>query len=91
MTPGQLGPTRRDLDWLFSAFTTWGSTRHKAALEQSKQMRKTHSDFVRLRDALGNANNQANLILYRLNDGVGSIRRRHVQHGCVWLGLANGL
>lgn len=55
------------------------------------KMRKTHSDFVRLGNALGNANNQANLILDRLDDGVGGIRRRHVQHGCVWLGLANGL
>jgi len=51
----------------------------------------THSDFVRLGDALGNANNQANLVLDCLDDGVGSARWRHVQYRCVRLCLTNGL
>jgi hypothetical protein len=53
--------------------------------------RRTYTDFVCLWDSLGNANNQANLVLDRLDDSVGSVRRRHVQHRSVWLRLANGL
>ena len=89
--PRAVGSHKTRLGLAFKRVHDLGSTRHKAALEQSKQTRKTHSDFVCLGDALGNANNQADLILNRLDNGVSCARRRHVQHGCVGLGLANGL
>jgi hypothetical protein len=86
------------LDWLFSAFTTYRSTKTKKEKKRARQkatlqqfLEKTHSDFVCLGNALGNANNQANLILNRLDDGISSVRRRHVQHRRVRLGLANSL
>src|SRR6266481_5105970 len=34
ITPGQLGPTRRDFDWLLSAFTTYRPTKREKEGEQ---------------------------------------------------------
>ena len=51
----------------------------------------TYLDLILLRNTLSNANNQANLVLNGLNDSVGGVGGRNVEHGCVGLGLLDGL
>lgn len=86
MIPGQLGPTRRDLDWLLRAFMTWEMIR--------KRMLGTtdaYPDFVSLWNTLGDANNQSNFILNCLNDGICSRGRGHIKDGCFSSGLPDSL
>ena len=70
MTPGQLGPIRRDL---------------------RAGERALHLHHVEHRDALGDADDQRDLRIDRLEDRVGGERRRHVDHRRVGAGLGDRL
>jgi hypothetical protein len=51
----------------------------------------THFDFICLGYTFGDANDQSNLVLYRLNDGVGGTRWGNVYDGRVWLCFPDSL
>lgn len=51
----------------------------------------TYPDFVLLRDAFGDANNETDLILNSLNYGICGGRGRNIENGGVRLGISNGL
>ena len=70
MTPGQLGPIRRDFE---------------------PAERALHLDHVEHRDALGDADDQRDLGVDRLEDRIGGVGRRHVDHGGGGAGLGDGL
>lgn len=51
----------------------------------------THLDLVCLRDALGNGNDEGNLCLDGLDDGISSSGRRDVDDGSVRVRLLDGV
>jgi hypothetical protein len=76
MIPGQLGPIRRDLDWLLRMLMTCLAA---STTKKSRQCRATtNPHFVSLGYALRDADDQGNLVLYGLDDGSRGIRRGHV-------------
>ena len=58
---------------------------------RSRDDRSSYPDLVRLGDALGNTNDQRNLIVDGFNNGVSSCWRRNVDHGRVRLSLLDSL
>ena len=88
MIPGQLGPTRRDFDWLLSAFMTYATRRSEA---QHDLRDCTYLDLILLRYSLSYADNQTNFILDGFDDGIGSGGWWDVEHGSVRLYLPDGL
>ena len=53
--------------------------------------RLSDADLVLLRDAFRDAHDQANLVLYRINDGVRCERWRDVDDGRVWFAVPYSL
>ena len=53
--------------------------------------RKTHLNFILLRDTLSNAYNETDFVLNRLNYGVRGMWRGNVEHGRVRLYFPDGL
>ena len=51
----------------------------------------TYLDFILLRDTFGNADNEANLVLDSLDNGVCGAGWRDVEHGRVGLSMVNSL
>ena len=93
MIPGQLGPTRRDLDWLWRAWWTY-STSEAVIRNASITVTKgsgTHPDLILLGDALSDGNNKANLVLNGLDDGVRGEGRWNIKNGRVRFRLPNCL
>lgn len=52
---------------------------------------RTYANLVGLGNTLGNADNEANLVLDSFNDSVGGGGGRNVENGRIGLGLPNGL
>lgn len=88
MIPGQLGPTRRDFDWLIRAWWTWRKGEYDF-LENIAAV--TYLDLVLLGDTLSDADNQANLVLNGLDNGVSSSWWRDIENGCVGFDFAHSL
>lgn len=100
MMPGQLGPTRRDLLWRRSAWATCEEAEPDGLYScfGSSDMllfifaaTATYSDLVLLGDALGDADNQRDLGLDGLDDGVGRKGRGNIDDGRFRLDLVVGL
>lgn len=93
MIPGQLGPTRRDLDWLWRAWWTYTAT--EAVIRDTPttvaKRSGTYANFILLGNALSDGDNEANLVFDRFNDCVGGGRWRDVEDGGIGLRLAHGL
>lgn len=87
MIPGQLGPTSRDLLWLLSALMTL----HRFQGPQQAGRESAYLHLVCLGDALRDADNEPNLVLDGLEDGVCRGGRRDVEHGRVGLRLPYSL
>lgn len=84
MIPGQFGPSRRDLLCWRSASVTW--RRMSGSVGQAANL-----DHVVLGDPLGDAHDQPNLALDRLEDGCRSEGRRNVDNGRVGTNCSLGL
>jgi len=88
MIPGQLGPIRRDFDWLLRAFITCVTM---VQYIRPGVANAPYSDLVCLGNTLCNANNQAHLILDGLNDGICSGRWRDIEDCSIRLGFPDSL
>lgn len=92
MIPGQFGPTRRDLDWLLSAFMTYsGPPTGSARNSRGASTGRTHPDLVLLGDALRDTDNQPDLVLNRLDDSIRGGGWWHVEDGRIGLHIPDGL
>ena len=61
------------------------------AAEKPSRLAATHLDLVCLRDALGNGNDEGNLCLDGLDDGISSSGGRDVDDGSVRVRLLDGV
>lgn len=90
MTPGQLGPTSRDLDWLFKAAMTCVLHVYELRVHRESEV-STDPDLVGLGNTLSDANNQANLVLYGLDDSICRERRGDINDCRLRLSFSDGL
>lgn len=93
MIPGQLGPTSRDLDWLWRAWWTY-TVMEVVVRDMPTTVAKkssTYPNLVLLGNALSNGDNEANLVLDGFNDCVGGGRWGNIEDSGIGLRLAHGL
>jgi hypothetical protein len=101
MIPGQLGPAKATAGGSLISMSRRskrprdereGSSRRTDHARLGLRLKGVHHlDLVKLGDALGDGDDETDLGLDGLKDGVGSARGRNVDNGGVGLGLPDGL